>query len=82
MNKIIEFIKKSPKVELHLHIEGTLEPDHLFKLAKKNDVKIPFTNVNEIKSAYNFQNLKNPATAVAGLFICERSFRRKPRCRI
>tara|TARA_B100000315_G_C14479397_1_gene542175 strand:+ start:50 stop:1042 length:993 start_codon:yes stop_codon:yes gene_type:complete len=59
MNKIIKFIKKSPKAELHLHIEGTLEPDHLFKLAKKNDVKIPFTNVDEIKSAYNFQNLES-----------------------
>ena len=35
MSKIIEFIKKTPKVELHLHIEGTLEPEHLFRLAKK-----------------------------------------------
>ena len=59
MNKIIEFIKKTPKAELHLHIEGTLEPDHLFKLAKRNDIQIPFANVNEIKSAYNFNNLKS-----------------------
>ena len=35
MNEIIEFIKKTPKAELHLHIEGTLEPSFLFKLAKK-----------------------------------------------
>ena len=40
MKKIIEFIKKTPKAELHLHIEGTLEPKHLFKLAKRNDIKI------------------------------------------
>ena len=40
---IFEFIKKSPKAELHLHIEGTLEPDHLFKLAEKNNIKIPFS---------------------------------------
>ena len=59
MSKIIEFIKKSPKAELHLHIEGTLEPDLLFRLAKKNDIQIPFSNVDEIKSAYNFKNLES-----------------------
>ena len=60
MNKqIIEFIKKTPKAELHLHIEGTLEPDLLFRLAKKNNIQIPFSNVNEIKSAYNFKNLES-----------------------
>ena len=59
MSKIIEFIKKTPKAELHLHIEGTLEPDHLFKLAKRNDIQIPFANVDEIKSAYNFKNLES-----------------------
>ena len=42
MSEIIEFIRKSPKAELHLHIEGTLEPDLLFKLAKKNKIQIPF----------------------------------------
>ena len=56
---IIEFIKKTPKAELHLHIEGTLEPDLLLKLAKRNDIKIPFTNIDEIKSAYNFSNLES-----------------------
>ena len=59
MNKIIEFIKKTPKAELHLHIEGTLEPDHLFELSKRNGVSIPFANVDEIKSAYNFKNLES-----------------------
>jgi len=59
MNKIIEFIKKTPKAELHLHIEGTLEPDHLFELSKRNGVSIPFANVDEIKSAYNFENLES-----------------------
>ena len=51
---IIEFIRKTPKAELHLHIEGTLEPDHMFLLAKRNNIQIPFTNVNDVKSAYNF----------------------------
>ena len=59
MSKIIEFIKKTPKAELHLHIEGTLEPDHLFSLAKKNNIQIPFSNVDEIRSAYNFKNLES-----------------------
>ena len=59
MNKIIEFIKKTPKAELHLHIEGTLEPEHLFSLAKKNDIQIPFSNVDQIRSAYNFKNLES-----------------------
>ena len=56
---IIEFINKSPKAELHLHIEGTLEPDHMFVLAKRNNIQIPFTNINEVKSAYNFSSLES-----------------------
>ena len=56
---IIEFVKKAPKAELHLHIEGTLEPNHMFALAKRNNIQIPFTNVNEVKSAYNFSNLES-----------------------
>ena len=54
---IIEFIKKTPKTELHLHIEGSLEPELMFKLSKRNKVEIPFKNVDEIRSAYNFSNL-------------------------
>ena len=42
-----------------MHIEGTLEPEHMFKLAKKNNIKIPFSNINEVKSAYNFSNLES-----------------------
>ena len=56
-DQIIEFIKKVPKAELHLHIEGTLEPEHMFEFAKRNNVSILYNNVEEIKSAYNFKNL-------------------------
>ena len=56
-NKITDFINKSPKTELHLHIEGSLEPELMFKLSKRNKVEIPFKNVDEIRSAYNFSNL-------------------------
>ena len=59
MNKITEFIKRSPKTELHLHIEGTLEPSLLFRLAKENNIQIPFSSINEIKAAYNFKNLES-----------------------
>ena len=52
-----EFIKKSPKAELHLHIEGTLEPELMFSLAKRNNIKIPFENIDDVKKAYNFNNL-------------------------
>ena len=56
-NKITDFINKSPKTELHIHIEGSLEPELMFKLSKRNKVEIPFRNVDEIRSAYNFSNL-------------------------
>ena len=59
MKEITEFIKKSPKTELHLHIEGTLEPELMLKLAKRNGIKIPYANVDEIKAAYNFNNLES-----------------------
>ena len=54
---ITEFIKKTPKTELHLHIEGCLEPELMFKLSKRNKIEIPFKNVDEIRSAYKFSNL-------------------------
>ena len=56
---ILEFIKKSPKTELHLHIEGTLEPEQMFTLAKRNNIAIPFKNINDVKKAYNFSNLES-----------------------
>ena len=56
---LLEFIKKSPKAELHLHIEGTLEPEQMFALAKRNNIQIPFKNINEAKNAYNFSNLES-----------------------
>ena len=56
---LLEFIKKSPKAELHLHIEGTLEPEQMFELAIRNNIQIPFKNINEAKNAYNFNNLES-----------------------
>ena len=56
---ILEYIKKSPKAELHMHIEGSLEPEQMFALAKRNNIKIPFKNINDVKKAYNFSNLES-----------------------
>ncbi len=57
--KIVDLIKKIPKAELHLHIEGCLEPQLMLKLAKRNNIEIPFKNSKEIKKAYNFHNLQD-----------------------
>ena len=57
IENITDFIKKTPKTELHLHIEGSLEPELMFKLSKRNKIEIPFNNIEEIKSAYSFTNL-------------------------
>ena len=59
MSKIIELIKKIPKAELHLHIEGSLEPELMFEMAKRNKIEIPFKSVDEIRSAYNFHDLQS-----------------------
>ena len=48
-----------PKAELHLHIEGSLEPELLFALAKRNNVAIPFASVDEVRAAYDFSNLQD-----------------------
>ena len=59
MSKIIELIKKIPKAELHLHLEGTMEPEFMFELSERNKIEIPFKNIDEIRAAYNFNNLQS-----------------------
>ncbi|MBJ7440502.1 MAG: adenosine deaminase [Sphingopyxis sp.] len=53
------FIVALPKAELHLHIEGSLEPELMFELAQRNGVAIPFTNIDEVRAAYAFSNLQD-----------------------
>ena len=53
------FIDALPKAELHLHIEGSLEPEMLFALANRNNVVIPFASVEEVRAAYDFSNLQD-----------------------
>ena len=59
MTDHVSFIKSLPKVELHIHIEGSLEPEMLFDLAKKNNVDIPFKSVEEVHKAYSFTKLQD-----------------------
>lgn len=54
----LEFALAAPKAELHLHIEGTLEPELAFALAQKNGITLPFANVEELRHAYNFRDLQ------------------------
>ncbi|KTE19576.1 adenosine deaminase [Sphingopyxis sp. H050] len=53
------FIAGLPKAELHLHIEGSLEPELMFELAQRNQVAIPFASVAEVRAAYAFSNLQD-----------------------
>ena len=53
------FLRRMPKVELHLHLEGTLEPTTLMALAKRNNVKIRFQSLEEIEKAYDFSDLQS-----------------------
>jgi adenosine deaminase len=52
-------IRRLPKVELHLHIEGTLEPEMMFALAGKHGVALPYASVDAVRAAYNFHDLQS-----------------------
>ena len=58
MNQV-ELIRALPKAELHVHIEGTFEPELMFEIAQRNHIQIPYQSVEEIKQAYNFHNLQS-----------------------
>jgi adenine deaminase len=59
MHEIGALIKQLPKCELHIHVEGSLEPELMFALAKRNDVRLPFASVEAVRAAYNFGNLQD-----------------------
>lgn len=54
-----EFIRRLPKAELHIHIEGTLEPRMMFELAEKNGYELPYPDVESVAAAYRFKNLQS-----------------------
>ncbi len=59
MTDLASFVAGLPKAELHLHIEGSLEPEQMFALARRNSLQIPFRTVEELRGAYNFANLQD-----------------------
>jgi adenine deaminase len=54
-----DFIRALPKAELHVHIEGTLEPELVFALAAKNGIELPYRSVAELRAAYDFRDLQS-----------------------
>lgn len=54
-----ELIRALPKAELHVHIEGTFEPELMFEIAQRNQIDIPYKSVEEVRQAYNFHNLQS-----------------------
>jgi len=59
MTDLDSFIQGLPKAELHLHIEGTLEPELMFALAERNGISIPYDSVEAVRAAYAFSNLQD-----------------------
>ena len=59
MTELAQFIRGLPKAELHLHIEGSLEPEQMFEFARRNRVALPFNSVEDVRAAYAFSNLQD-----------------------
>jgi len=59
MTDLDTFVSGLPKAELHLHIEGSLEPEQMFELARRNRLAIPFNSVEELRGAYSFSRLQD-----------------------
>ena len=77
MTSIEDYIQNIPKAELHVHIEGTLEPDLLFKLAERNKITLKHQSVEELRKAYDFHNLQSFLDVYyegAGVLLKEQDF--------
>lgn len=59
VNTLMTLAEKMPKTELHLHIEGTFEPEQMFELATRNKVSLKYASVEDLKEAYQFTNLQD-----------------------
>ena len=59
MNSIEDYVRAIPKAELHLHIEGTLEPEMVFDLARKHGIALRYPSVEALREAYRFSDLQS-----------------------
>jgi adenine deaminase len=59
MHDTHSLIKRLPKCELHIHIEGSLEPEMMFALARRNGIRLPYANVEALRQAYRFRHLQD-----------------------
>ncbi len=59
MHNADTLIKRLPKCELHIHIEGSLEPEQMFALARRNGIRLPYASVEALRQAYRFRNLQD-----------------------
>lgn len=74
---MIEFIRGIPKAELHVHVEGALEPELMFELAARNGVRLPYPSVDEVRRAYEFNDLQaflDIYYAAADVLLTDRDF--------
>ena len=55
----LAFALSVPKAELHVHIEGTLEPELMFELARRNDIALPYRDIESVRDAYRFSDLQS-----------------------
>ncbi|WP_119965600.1 adenosine deaminase [Simplicispira lacusdiani] len=58
-NRLPALLRAMPKAELHIHIEGSLEPELIFELARRNDLRLPYPSVEALRAAYAFTNLQS-----------------------
>ncbi len=76
-DRLPDLLRRMPKAELHIHIEGSLEPELIFALAQRNGVQIPYASVEELRRAYAFTNLQSFLDiyyAGASVLITEQDF--------
>jgi adenosine deaminase len=53
------FLRGFPKAELHVHIEGSLEPEMMFEIARRNGIALEYASVEEVREAYDFADLQS-----------------------
>lgn len=58
MNRIFEAIDRLPKAELHMHIEGSIEPEMMLEMGRRNGIPLPWARIEEARAAYSFRNLR------------------------